>query len=566
MHRLDPIHPDNDEGHLDDLPFDRGWRRAQFLRPGKQAEGFWFETYNDERFGSSIVVVGRPTAMRRILLDPALFPDEFASDGLFVLRTDWKHAEVRLGRFAADFGMSPAVTRTIIALFQSRDVRAAASLAGLGYETAREYLGAARQQVGAANLQSLITLLGLGIARTGSEAEESDTLLAYAFGLSERQTRIAGMIANGATRQEVARTVGVSEALIKKDLAHVFAAVGVTNAVGLARAMVELRLLALATTLHDPRDPFPEAAHHDLSIKLRDGRVLAASDYGPRNGRPLLVFHSSMTNRPVNRALVEALQNSGHRPVAIDRPGFGGTDPAPDACRGEAYFDLAANDVIDFCQAMQWPRIKLVSRGAAQVILALQRASPDLIEAAVIMNPDPDARSSSKRTGFLAAMKRSFVRRPWAVALMSRWAVQSLTFARVRDNVLRSTAGCPADARIMADPANIVDYYRGVMAFRSGKLDGLIREQSALATIARPEPLSGVVRMTLLVGDQDSIHDPHEALRYWRAILPDARVEMVPGTGRFMSYSHPDIVVKALTGRMNRAQADDTPQMDTPLI
>lgn len=41
---------------------------------------------------------------------------------------------------------------------------------------------------------------------------------------------------------------------------------------------------------------------------------------------------------------------------------------------------------------------------------------------------------------------------------------------------------------------------------------------------------------------------------------------MVPGTGRFMSYSHPDIVVKALTGRMNLAQADDTPQMDTPLI
>jgi pimeloyl-ACP methyl ester carboxylesterase len=298
--------------------------------------------------------------------------------------------------------------------------------------------------------------------------------------------------------------------------------------------------------MHDGHDPFPEAVHHDLTLTARDGRVIMASDYGPRLGEPLLVLHSSMTNRPVNRALVEALQNNGYRPIAIDRPGFGGTDAASEDCQGDDYFNLAARDIVDVCAAKGWARIKLVSRGAAQIILALQRQCPELIAAAVIMNPDPDARSSSKQSGFLAAMKRNFVRRPWAAGMMSRWAVQSLTFARVRDNVLRSAAGCPSDEKIMADPSHMQDYYRGVTAFREGKLDGFVREQTALATVGMPQPLRETRRLTLLVGDQDSIHDPHETMRYWRKVLPDAHIAMVPGAGRFMSFSHPELVVKAL--------------------
>ena len=546
MHQIHVIHPYDNRGGPDTFGFDREWLMAQVGRLSAEAGHFWFETYDDRHFGPTVVIVGDGSAMRRIMFDTALVLDPLPVGTLCVLRPDWNLIEAQLRGFTKDFGMSPAVARLVVALFQTGDVRAAAVRAGLAYETAREYLGVARALVGATNLQNLITLIGLGIARTGSNAEESDALLAYAYGLSERQTQIAGLIANGAARQEVARTLAVSEALVKKELAHVFAAVDVANAAALARAMVEFRLLAIATILHDSRDPFPEAIHQDLTMTARDGRVIMASDYGPRSGEPLLVLHSSMTNRPVNRALIEALQNLGYRPFAMDRPGFGGTDAAPDGCRGEDYFNLAAQDIVDFCHARGLPRIKLVSRGAAQVILALHRQSPELIAAAVIMNPDPDAGSSSKRNGFLAAMKRNFVRRPWAVGLMSRWAVQSLTFARVRDNVLRSAAGCPADAQIMADPVHMRDYYRSVMAFREGKLDGFVREQTALATMGMPESLRGTASLTLLVGDQDSIHDPHETMRYWRKVLPDAHIEMVPGAGRFMSFSHPELAARAL--------------------
>lgn len=525
------------------------WRMAQFARVDAEAEGFWFEMLDDARFGPSIVMVGRVDRMQSLLRDARVPPALVETDALLVLYADWPKIEEQLRAFAADIGFSPAATRVIVALFRSSDVRSAASIAGISYETAREYLGSARALVGAGNLQRLVTLMGMGVIATGDDAEESDGFLAYAFGLSERQMRIAGMIANGATRRDVAAALGASDALVKKELAVVFAAVGVPNAIALARAMVEVRLLAIATVFREAREPFPEAVHHRISIPARDGRVVAANDYGPRGARPILVLHSSMTSRPANRTLVETLQNAGYRPIAIDRPGFGDTDAAPANCQGQDFFDLAARDMIDLCAAMGWSHIRLASRGAAQVVLALHRADPGLIEAAVVMNPDPDARSSSRRTGFLAAMKRNFVRRPWAVAWMTRWFAQSLTFERVRDNVMRSTIGCAADERIMARPEQMADYYRGVVAFRHGRTDGFITEQAALATVTKPDPIPGARHFALLVGEQDSIHDPAETLAYWRDVLPDAQVSIIPETGRFMSYSHPELVVEALRAR-----------------
>ena len=531
--------------------FGATWVASQFGRVDAETEGWWFETFHHPSFGPTIALVGRPEQLQSLLKNVTWTEP---APGLAVAHIDWHWLEDQLSRFAADFGLSAAITRTVIALFTTGDVRKAADATGVSYETAREYLEKARGLVGANNLQRLVTMMGMGLGRTGEHAEESDQFLAIAYGVSERQMRIAGMIANGDTRAEVAVALGISEALVKKELAVVYAALDVTTAPALARAMIELRLLAIAVSLGDGADRFPEAAHRTLSITARDGRRITASDYGPRQATPVLVLHSSMTSRPVNRALVEALQNGGFRPVSMDRPGFGETD-VPADCQGEDYFALAAQDIVDLCAAMKWDRIAIVTRGAAQVVLALDGMAPDLIEVAVVTNPDPDATSSSRRSGFLATMKRNFVRRPWAVALMARWFAHSLTYERASDNVMRSTAGCPSDRETMARPKHMADYYRALSSFRLGRLDGFVREQTALATIGRPIPVEGRDHFTLLIGEHDSIHDPRETMDYWRDVLPDARVEMVADAGRFMTYGHAEVVVAALASRLRKTSA-----------
>jgi pimeloyl-ACP methyl ester carboxylesterase/DNA-binding CsgD family transcriptional regulator len=525
---------------------------AQVERLSMENAGWWLETFDHPSFGSTIALVGRPELLRSLLKNISWAEPE-PGKVLAVVHVDWGWLERQLSSFAADLGFSPAIARTVIALFMTGDVRKAAAVSGIAYETAREYLERARTLVGAANLQRLVTMLGLGLVRTGEKAEENDRFLALACNVSERQMLITGMVANGDTRAQVAAALGISEALVNKELAVAYAALGVTAAPALARAMIELRLLAIAASVGDDVDRYPEAPHRVLTVVARDGRHIAASDYGPRHARPVLVLHSSMTSRPVNRALVEALQNEGFRPLAVDRPGFGLTETAPSSSTSGACFALAARDIVDFCGALNLDRVAIVTRGAAQVVLALNEAAPALIEAAVVTNPDPDAASSSRQAGFLATMKRHFVRRPWAVAMMARWFARSLTYRRAADNVMRSTAGCPSDGEVMARPEHMADYYRALLSFRRGTLDGFVREQTALATIGRPAPISGTARFTLLVGEHDSIHDPHETVDYWREVLPDAQVEVVEATGRFMTYSHAETVVAALARQLRQA-------------
>ncbi len=546
MHRLEIIYPDTspvpDVAHT----FPAAWRAFQFRRVRAGAAAPWFDMFDDAHFGRSVVMVGSVERICSQSRPPAATPAAEGRQALALVYLNWPVVEARLRSFALDFGCSPAVVRTLVALLQTCDVRLTAARLGISYETAREQLDSARKVVGAGNLTRLVTMIGLGIGRTGEDGEESDQLLAATYALSPRQVKIGALIADGATRRSVGQACGISEALVKKELAHIFAAVGVSNAVALARTLVEMRLLSIATGLAARRPMSGEPACQVLSAAARDNRKIVASDYGPPSASPVLVLHSSMTTRHVNSALVYALQAEGFRPIAIDRPGFGDTTDAPPGCAGQAFFDLAAQDIVDFCAVMRWRQLHLVSRGAAQVVLALHTIRPDLIGSAVIMNPDPDARSSSKETGFIATMKRNFAQRPWAVEIMSRWVINSMTFERVRDHVRRAAAGCEADARTMEMPQHLGDYYRALVDFRRGRLDGFIKEQVALATTGKPAAVMSTPHFALLIGQHDSLHDPEETLQYWRDVLPDADASIVPGTGRFMSYSHPEIAASAL--------------------
>ncbi len=467
---------------------------------------------------------GQPTAAR---LDPAAL-------------------QAGIARFGAAFGMSPAAVRVLTALHATGDVRRAAAACGIGYETAREHIERARQAVGAANLPRLVSIAVIGSADAARPGDESDGGFGALFGLTGRQVRIAGLLTNGSTRREAAAQMGLSEAVVKTELSLIFAATRVDSVIALARLLAEIRLLAmLAQSGSAPAPPVSVTTH---VITGPGGRTIAISDHGPADARPVLVLHSSMTDRAVNSALVAALHAAGWRPVSIDRPGFGGTTRALSGPAAPPYLDQAADDVAVLCTHMGWAAVPVVTRGAAQAMLALHRRHPALIARAVIVNPDPDTAASTRADTFMARIKRNFARRPWAVAAMTRVLVAFSSYERVKDNMLRLTAGCPADAAVMADPANVRDYYAGLVGFREGRTAGFVAEQVELATMGKPAPVPGTPHFAVLVGDQDFLHDPAETLVYWRDVLPDADVRTVAGAGRFMTYSHAALVVAALDG------------------
>src|SRR5699024_1947321 len=67
------------------------------------------------------------------------------------------------------------------------------------------------------------------------------------------------------------------------------------------------------------------------SAVLPDGRRLAYSEQGDPAGRPLLLLHGTPGSRLQRHPDGELARRAGVRLVTVDRPGFGLSDPAPEA-------------------------------------------------------------------------------------------------------------------------------------------------------------------------------------------------------------------------------------------
>jgi pimeloyl-ACP methyl ester carboxylesterase len=109
-------------------------------------------------------------------------------------------------------------------------------------------------------------------------------------------------------------------------------------------------------------------------ITLRDGRRLDYSVAGPEDGFPLLYFHGAIGTAPAIGAGVEAL---GLRYVCVNRPGFAGSDLAPE----RTMLDFA-DDVEQLADALGLERFAVVGVSAGgPYALACGRALGDRISA-----------------------------------------------------------------------------------------------------------------------------------------------------------------------------------------
>ncbi len=445
------------------------------------------------------------------------------------------------------FGLTDLQTRVAMAVVRTGDLRGAARIAGVTYETARKTVAEAMRRVGAPRLSGLIerlVRLSFGVWPVGRGGA---AVLTQVWGLTPRQAALALRVSEGMTRAEAARAAGVSEAVTKKDLEVAFETLGVGTAAGLARVVTEARAMALLT---DATHGAIEAADdfiEPLGLFLRpDGSQVAYSDYGPRSGAPVLILHSSSSCRPAPSRLVHALQAAGFRPLALDRPGFGLTDPPPDRAAWRADpFAAAVQDVRLFLRHLKLERIDLVARGGAQVAVAMHVHAPDLMRRVVLVNPDPPTDGLSAGHGPIGAMKEAFFRHPDLIEKLAATLAAWVGAGQGRRMVERVVEGCPADAQVMADPRNLTDYLRGFRLFATGRVAGYVAEQTALTRWTSP-PLSGAGHWRVMVGGQDRMHHPPYVQSFWGGVLPDAPQHLIEEGGRYLAMSHAELVAEAL--------------------
>ncbi|WP_371876802.1 alpha/beta fold hydrolase [Sphingomonas sp. DG1-23] len=474
---------------------------------------------------------------------------ELAGGHVVVLATITSLRATPLKAACETFGLTGLQTRVAMATIRCGTIKQAAAQLDIAYDTARETLSEAMRRVGVDRLPALVASLAslaFGVLPEGYAAG----LLEDIWGLSSRQAALASLIAEGLSRDAAAQRLGVSRATAKKELDRIYDCLGVSSAAALARAVIEAQALSCTTAATQGQ----VALAHDHAEPLRmmprgDGTRIAWSDYGPASGKPVLVVHSSMTSRPVSRALVVALQAAGGRPIAIDRPGFGMSDPFHGMEPGaHDPFAIATRDVVSLCSKLRIPALDVVARGGAQHVLALADAAPELIDRVVLVNPDPHTEDKGRRWGPLGAVKEAYFRNPRLVAMMVRLISAHLTPERVARMMERSFAGSPPDLEAIRDPQVRSDYYRAVRMFATGRVAGYVNEQIAMATATRPAPRPQHCRWTVLIGEHDALHDPADVRAYWQEVLPRAKFVEVMGAGRLLAMTEADLVARALTG------------------
>jgi pimeloyl-ACP methyl ester carboxylesterase/DNA-binding CsgD family transcriptional regulator len=450
---------------------------------------------------------------------------------------------------ARAYGLTQSEARLAEALLATANLRRAAELAGLSYESARQALKAALRKTGAARQPALIALLSQKAASFRLDRDQAQAVLMDALGLRARDARLALLVSDGLTRGEAAKTAHISESVAKDAFERIFTQLGVSSAAELSRVVLEALAGSLVAEASGGELLLCAADHDPLRFIARpvNAGFIAISDFGPTSAAPLIILHSSSTTRHPSRKLVRALQADGWRPIAIDRPGFGLSDPAPttDACP----FEDAARDMDHVCAALGFASVALIARGGAHAALAFARLYPERArEPIVLLNPDPTIDDRAKRVGILGAVKDAFFGHPQRLSYLARIVGAQATPERVRQ-LIRATLGTSQpDMLAFEDPEAVADYQRAVMMFATGRVEGFIREQRAYVCGINDPPLTDASNWTVLLGAHDPLHHAPDMANYWAQRLPKARFDTIADAGRFLHLTHTTRVVAALRG------------------
>ncbi|WP_430419839.1 alpha/beta fold hydrolase [Phenylobacterium sp.] len=454
-----------------------------------------------------------------------------------------------LAAACAAFGLTGLQTRVVVETILRGGVRAAAVAAGVSYHTAREAIAEAERRCHASRLPALVSTLvsaSFGLL----PRDEPSEVLQDLWGLSPRQAALAALVAEGASRADAARALGIGEAVARKELERVHLILDAPTGVVLGRKVSEARALRWLTAATGGDLGFVDPVMEPLRFVLgADGRRIAVSDYGPASGRAVLVAHSTTSCRHVARRLLRALQAAGYRPIAIDRPGFGLTDELAGARPGDHDpFALAADDALRVFDALRISRLDVVARGAAQYITAIERRAPGRLRRVVLVNPDPPVGESGSGLGSSSITKAMFHRNPDFVRRIAPLFTRNATIEQVAAKLARGARGSPPDEAAVADPELVRDYFRALRPFATGRHAGWINETTAFLRPDEGPPLSGLTDWRILVGAHDFLHDPPTVAAWWRRRLPDTPLRLVPDAGRYLAISRPELVVDALTG------------------
>jgi pimeloyl-ACP methyl ester carboxylesterase len=267
----------------------------------------------------------------------------------------------------------------------------------------------------------------------------------------------------------------------------------------------------------------------DHAMVLGDGRALQVAEWGPEDGRPVVVLHGTPGSRLFcpDPVVVEA---AGVRMVAFDRPGYGRSDPARRPLR---HADVAS-DVVELLDLLGIERAPIIgwSGGGPYALACGVFASERVTSVAAVCSPGEPATERDIPPEVLA-LRRQVAADPEAhrdvVRARSAWLGDDLT-----EVVAEMVAEYPEVFAIpgMRDAATAEAREAAAVG-----LDGYIDDFIG-ACLGWGFDLADIkVPVCSWYGEQDTIIGAHHAALL-AARIPDCRSLGSPECGHFIAMAH----------------------------
>lgn len=297
------------------------------------------------------------------------------------------------------------------------------------------------------------------------------------------------------------------------------------------------------------RDRGPGADHR---ILLADGRHLAYTEYGDRDGFCVLFFHGTPGSRLDARLLDEPARDVGVRLVAVDRPGIGASDPRP----GRTYLDWPADAGV-LLEHLGVRRCSLVgfSSGAPYALVCGAVMAKPIHKVGVVSGnspvDDPDVRRVLPPDSKVYLFLRE--RAEWAAR-----AASTLTLAPTRLLTSRwpGFGGWVYSRLMSAGDRRVIKAYSaqygpetglaGVVEALRGGTRG-VRDDVDIEFAPWGFDLADVaVPVEVFHGAEDPLV-PLPQAEYVARSVPDARLRVFEGVGHLVLYEYATEILTALT-------------------
>ena len=469
-----------------------------------------------------------------------------ASERLAVVVSAPSRSSELARRAARALDLTALEARLAEALLFAPNLEVAAADAGVGRETARDALRRINAKAGVRRTPELIARLievmcaahGQGQAAGGSEDDEA--LVETAFSLTPGEARVAVQVARGLTAPEAAQALGLSPETVKTHVKVVLQKTGAKGVKDLARLLVEARELVSVASAAEPFLGEEEGGGRLRLVASADAaRRIALIDYGPYDGAPVFVFHGAAAGRRLPDGFRTALIGAGLRPIVVQRPGFGLTDPA----KGD-HAAAAAADMVAVAERLRLKQVHLLARDTgAPAALALAQRHPELLDRVVLMNPHPPVSLADDRTTLVASVQRHLLRNKDLVVVFAELLRRQATTQMLERVLARAFTDSAPDKAVLADPAVREFLIRDIQAMCARSVHGFAAEQAVYA--GGWTPPSGIVARgawTVALSTELPGHlDPA-----WLGVagLDTVRIE---GAGILPQFTHPDVLAALFT-------------------